>query len=161
MKRIIVPIVLILCLLLVSCVSSDLIRYSDKGLTTGNIIIEIDQNSYSLSGIGYGYSIGSSTLYASSTETIKLGTIENKEIVKNSFISKGYNIVNNTRDADYAVVIESTSNEDLAIVSIGFYEISTNQLLFVCEGKYGLGWGFQDDLNNALIKALDAVPYMK
>ena len=65
------------------------------------------------------------------------------------------------KDADYAVVIESTSNEDRSKVLIGFYDIATNQLLFVCEGKYGLGWDVQDDLNKALLKALEMVPDYK
>ena len=161
MKKSIFLVLLVICLLLVSCVSSDLRKYSDKELTSGKIIIQIDPSSSSMSGVGYGYSVGNMVFYSGSSETIKLGTIENREIVKNYFTQRGYTIVDNINDADYVVVIESSSNEDLAKVSIGFYEVSTNQLLFVCEGRYGLGWGFQDDLNKALLKALDAVPSVK
>ena len=161
MKKSIFLVLLAICLLLASCVSSDLKKYSDKDLISGKILIQIDPSSSSMSGLGYGYSVGSMVFYSGSSETIKLGTIENREIVKKNFTQRGYTIVDNINDADYVVVIESSSNEDLAKVSIGFYEVSTNQLLFVCEGKYGLGWGFQDDLNKALLKALDAVPYVK
>lgn len=160
MKRIAIPVVLI-CLLFVSCVSSDLKRYSDDNLVSGNVFIQIDQGSNTLSGIGYGYSVGNMTFFSSASETIKLGTIENREIVREAFTEKGYSILDDVSKADYIVVIESSSNEDLSKVSIGFYEKSTNQLLFICEGKYGLGWGIQDDLNKALLQALDAIPPMK
>lgn len=157
MKRIVIPIVLICCLL-VSCISSNLIRYSDEKLVSGKVFIQVDPSSSAVSGIGYGYNVGGMVYYAGTTETIKLGTIENKEIIKNSFISKGYSIMNEIQEADYLVVIESISNEDLSKVSIGFYELATSQLLFICEGTYGLGWGVQDDLNKALRQALDALP---
>lgn len=159
MKKTLLPLLLV-CFLFVSCVSSDFKKLSDKDIIPGKIIIQIDQSSNSMSGVGIGYSVGSVTWYTSTSETIKLGTIENKEIVKSSFIEKGYTIVEDVNEADYFVVIESTSNEDLAKVSIGFYEVPTYQLLLICEGRYGVGWGYQDDLNKALLKALDAVPSM-
>ena len=160
MKKLIVPLFLI-CLLLVSCVSSDLRVYSSTKISSGKVFIQVDPSSSTVSGIGYGYSVGYMTFYSSAPETIKLGTIENNEIIKTSFIEKGYTIMTDAKDADYVVVIESTSNENRSKVSIGFYDIATSQLLFVCEGKYGLGWGIQDDLNKALLKALDMIPVYK
>ncbi|MBO4388583.1 MAG: hypothetical protein IK091_01970 [Spirochaetales bacterium] len=159
MKRILIPIVLI-CLLLVSCVSSEpkLKKYSDKDLISGKIVIQIDQDPKTVSLSGYGYMFGGFSLYSGTSETVKLGNIENKEAIRKTFVDKGYTILEDINESDYAVVIESTSNEDFSTVSIGFFEISSNQLLFICEGKYGSGWNVQDDLNQALLKALDAVP---
>ena len=143
---------------MVSCVSSDLIMYSDAELTSGNITIQVDSSSSTVSGIGFGYPMGYMTMYSTASETVKLGSIENNEVIKKAFKDKGYSIKTDIHDADYIVVIESYSDADASTVSIGFYEIASNQLLFVCKGTYGIGWGVQDDLNHALLKALEIIP---
>lgn len=154
---------LFLCVsLLVSCVSTDIEYISTTKLNSNKVFIQLDPSSSAISSGGVGYVSNSGWAYmSSSTETIKLGTIKNKEIIRKALQEKGYEVVNSFEDADIILVGESTSNEFLSTVTLGFYEKQSQQLLFVCEGKYGYGWGMQSDLNHAVSKALESVPSVK
>lgn len=145
--------------LLVSCVSTSIEYYATPKTNSNKVYMQLDQSSNTVStgGVGYMTNYGW-TFMGSSTETVKLGTIKNREIIKNALISKGFEVVNSIDDADIVMIGENSTNEEYTVITLGFYEKQTNQLLYVCEGKYGLGWGLQDDLNKAVKKALESIP---
>ena len=149
-------------ILLVSCVSTNIEYISATEVGDNKVFIQLDSGSNTISSGGYGYVSNSGWAYmSSSTETVKLGTIKNKETIKKALQEKGYEIVDSVEKADIVMVGESSSNEFLSTVTLGFYNKYTQQLLFICEGKYGLGWGIQDDVNHAVEKALETIPKVK
>lgn len=152
-------IILFASILLVSCVSTNIEYYSNPTQNANKVFIQLDQSTASVDVGGVGYTTTSGwTFVASSSETIKLGTIKNKELIKSALAEKGYMVVNTLDEADIVMIGESTSNGDYFLVTLGFYDKAKNQLMYVCEGKYGLGWGIQDDLNKAVLKALESIP---
>lgn len=120
--------------------------------------ISVDEASKTIDGGSYLIPAGYTMVAISDTQTIKLGTIENKEIIKNSLVSKGYSIVKSMDSAGVVAVFESTTTPDKSIVNIGFYERETDELIFLCEGIYGTGSTMQDDLDKALLEALKSIP---
>jgi len=152
-------IILFASILLVSCVSTNIEYYSNPTQNANRVFIQLDQSTSSVDTSGVGYTTTSGwTFVASSSETIKLGTIKNRELIRSALEGKGYLVVNTLDEADIVMIGESTSGVDYSLVTLGFYDKTTNRLMFVCEGKYGLGWGIQDDFNKAVRKALESIP---
>ena len=151
---------LLSCLfLLVSCISTKIEYFSEIEPNSNKVFIQLDQNTYAVNEGTVGYTTSSGlAFFGSDSETIKLGTIKNKELIKKALQEKGYEVVNSVDEADIIMVGESTSNSDYSKVSLGFYDKQSNQLLFICEGTFGIGFGIQSDLNNAVKKALESIP---
>ena len=149
--------VVVLC---ISCVSTRISYYSNSTLSSSNkLYLALDRSATSIGAGGFGYTYNNGlTFFSALPETVRLGSIKNIEKLKSALTEKGYTLVNTEEEADVIMMWESSSHDDFSTVTLGFYDKKTNQLLFTCEGKYGLGWGFQDDLNNALTKALESVP---
>lgn len=156
MKKI--SVLLVIVVFIISCVSSNLELYSDMSRSGNKVYIEIDRQPQNIGTYGVGFSIGNSLLYSPSSETIVLGSVRNNQLITEELSSKGYIIVNNPNEADIIVLGESSSDSELSSVILAFYDAENGNLLMICEGKYGLGLGIQDDVNNALVKALEAVP---
>ena len=147
---------------LVSCVSTNIEYYSNASLTGNKVYLQIEQNTSAVETGGVGFTTGYGwSFMSSSSETIKLGTIKNKETIKSGLENKGYVVVNSIDESDIVLIGESTSNVEYSLVTLGFYNKESGTLLFTCEGKYGLGSGMQDDLNKAVKKALESVPAAK
>ena len=157
MKKIIL-IISMLLILFVSCVSTTVEVYSDINMKGKTIYLSIDKQTTSVTSGGIGVPVGGMMLFSSSTETFMLGSIKNVQLIRQNLIDKGYDVVNNPDDADIILVGESDSSVDLSRVRLGFFDKDTGDLVMVCEGKYGLGWDMQDDLNKALKKALESIP---
>ena len=159
MKRILFLCIIAL-LLSVSCATpfSGISYYSDKPLGSNRVYVSVDETSKTIEGGAYLIPAGYSMVAISNTETVKLGTIENKELIKSSLISKGYSISKAKESSDLTAVFESTTSPERSEVNIGFYLNDTDELVFLCKGIYGVGNTMQDDLDNALIEALKSIP---
>ena len=151
---------LVILIMLVSCATpfSGINYYSEKPLISNQVFLSIDETSKTIDGGSYLIPAGYTMVAINDTQTVKLGTIENKEIIKSSLISKGYSISKTIDPEGLTVVIESSTSPEKSEVDIGFYLNDTDELLFLCKGIYGLGSTMQDDLDNALLEALKAVP---
>lgn len=157
--------ILLICLvalfLLVSCVTpfSGITYYSDKPLVSNKAFISVDETTKTINGESYLIPAGYTMVAVSDSQTVKLGTIENKEVIKNSLVSKGFSITSSKDSSDLFLVVESITNPEKSEVYIGFYLTETEELLFLCKGVFGTGYTMQDDLNMALQEALKSVPY--
>ena len=155
-------ILLFAALLLVSCISTNIEYYSGDTLNGNKVFMQLDQSVSSVDSASVGYTTGYGLMFfGSSSETVKLGTIKNKETIKKALENKGYQVVDSIDEANIIMVGESSSNGDYSKAILGFYDKSTHELMFICEGKYGFGWNVQDDLNKAVKKALESVPAAK
>lgn len=154
---------LVLCVMLVSCASTSIEYYSTPVLASNKLYIQLDQstNTVSTGGVLYTDRYYGVTYVPPTSETAKLSTIRNIERIKEVLQSKGYVVVSSIDEADIIMVGESKSTSGSSVVSLGFYEKKTNQLMFICEGEYGYGFGVQDDLDNAILKALESVPQIR
>lgn len=157
MKKILLSI--LCCLLLASCVSTSIEYYSTPVLDSNKIYIQLDQSTTTVSTGGALYTNSYGWTYVPPTsENAKLSTIRNLEKIKEILASKGYQVVSSIDEADIIMVGESKSDSGSSVVTLGFYAKKTNQLMFICEGEYGYGFGIQSDLDNAILKALESVP---
>ena len=150
----------VILILLVSCATpySGISYYSEKQLGSNQVYLSVDETSKTIDAGSYLIAAGYTMVAISDTQTVKLGTIENKEIIKNSLISKGY-LISKTKDPEgLTAVFESATSPEKSEVSIGFYVNDTDELVFLCKGIYGTGSTMQEDLDNALLEALKAVP---
>ena len=151
-------ILFIYSLLIISCVSTNIEYYSTSNVNSNKLFMQLDQSTSTVTTGGIGYTVYGLSYLSTSSETVKLGTIKNTEMIKKVLTNKGYQIVNSADEADIIMIGESTSNSDYSKVILGFYNKNTTELMFSCEGKYGLEWGVEDDLKKAIKKALESVP---
>ena len=159
MKRIL-PFYLLALFLLVSCVTpfSEITYYSEKPMVSNLAYIIVDETTKTIDGGSYLIPAGYTLVAVNDTQTVKLGTIENKEVIKSSLASKGYSLTSTKESSDLTVVVESITTPDMSEVYIGFYFTETEELIFLCKGVFGTGSTMQDGLNNALLEALKSVP---
>ena len=143
-----------------SCVSSKFTNYVAIPQEYENIFIILDSNKTTLTSGGYlSYSNNSMTYIPSSLNEAVLDTVKNKVNIQTDLTSKGYKVVDKIDDADILLIGGYTTNELYTDVILAFYDKSTNALLFTSEGRYGLGIDTQSDVNHALKKALEQVPF--
>jgi len=160
MKKIIYLFIMIFTVFMFSsCVSSKSSNYAIIPQEYENIFISLDSNKTTLTSGGYlSYANNSMTYIPSSSSEAVLDTIKNRITIQTELNYKGYKVVNNIDDADILMLGGYTTNEFYTDVILAFYNKSTNELLFTSEGRYGLGFGIQSDLNHALKKALEQIP---
>lgn len=153
---------LLVIILLVSCASTGIEYYGIPNINASKVFIKLDQTKTAVDAGGIGYITNYGFAYMGSlSETVQLGTIKNTEIIKKALEEKGYVVVNSIDNTDIVMIGESSSNADYSLVTLGFYDKQSNELIYVCEGKYGFGLGIQDDLNKAVKKAIESIPSIK
>ena len=146
---------MLMAVLLVSCISTNIKYYSDVVDAGNRVFIRLEDTFTTFSNM---YVNGSVQVKATS-EIVKLATIKNDAEIRAGLEKKGYVVVNNIDDADIIMVGESSTNDDYSVVTLGFYDSKNNDLLFMCEGQYGVGlFSLQHDLDKAVKKALESVP---
>lgn len=160
MKKVIYLFIMIFTVFMfLSCVSSKSSNYAVMPQEYENIFMILDSNKTTLTSGGYlSYANNSMTYIPSSSSEAVLDTVKNKITIQTELNCKGYKVVSNIDDADILMLGGYTTNEFYTDVILAFYDKSTNELLFTSEGRYGLGFGIQSDLNHALKKALEQIP---
>ena len=152
-------IVIFVALIFSACVSAKATNYTNVPEEYANVFVSLDSNKTTLTSGGYlSYTNNSLTYIPSSSSDAVLDTVNNKVAVQTNLNSKGYKIVNNIDDADMLMLGGYSTNELYTDVILAFYDKLSNEFLFTAEGRYGLGFGIQDDVNHALRKALKQVP---
>ena len=152
-------VVIFVALIFSACVSAKATNYTNVPEEYTNVFVSLDSNKTTLTSGGYlSYTNNSLTYIPSSSSDAVLDTVNNKVAVQTNLNSKGYKIVNNIDDADMLMLGGYSTNELYTDVILAFYDKLSNELLFTAEGRYGLGFGIQDDVNHALRKALEQVP---
>ena len=154
-----VLIIVIVSALFVSCATSGIKYYSSMALKSNKIAIQYNTNATNVTETGYWYSSTDKQEHPYVySQSVNLSTVENRELIKSSFASKGYQIVQ-LEDADNVVIVENKSDADYSRVSLALYDKATDTLIFVCEGEYStLMLSAQTALQNALDEAISQIP---
>ena len=87
-----------------------------------------------------------------------LDTIENRNTIIKILTQKGFKITSDLDLADIILLGGYTTNEIRSKVSLTFIDANTEELLFISEGMYGMGWDINGDVRGALKNALDCIP---
>lgn len=92
------------------------------------------------------------------SQSTTLNTVENRNTTVKILTQKGYKVTSDINLADMILIGGYTSNEFRTKVSLTFLDANTEELIFLTEGSYGMGWDIDGDVRGALKNALNSIP---
>jgi len=142
----------LLCLILAGCTSTKLISHDAIPDEKNTIYLAFDD--YQATNVG-GFMMG--YVFIPYTETGSFNTLTNRMKAKEILCAKGYSITTKVENAD--LILYAGCESDLVTeVTILIVDAITEKEYVITKGTYGMGWDLNDDIENALINALESIP---
>ena len=146
--------VFLLCFIFMGCTSAKLITSTPIPSEKETIYISFDNTQSTVSTGGF---IVGNTFFAG-TDTAFFNTLENRILVKNSLIEKGYKVTQKIENADMILYGGCESNEIQSVVTLLLVDVKTEEEYIVAKGSYGMGMDLKGDMKGALKNALKNIP---
>ena len=148
---------LFIALLFVSCTSASFEEINGIPSEYQTIFVCLDSSKTTIDSSGF-FTSGSGTYFYSGTDSASLDTIGNRNIVIKALVAKGYKYTSDIEKADMILLAGNETSEIRTIVSISLLDAKSEDLLYTTSGMYGMGWGIDSDVRNALKNALKGIP---
>ena len=146
--------IILLCLLFIGCTSAKLISSTTIPSEKETIYISFDNMQATVNTGGF---VVGNTFFAG-TDTASFNTLENRIVVKNSLIEKGYKVTQKIENADMILYGGCESSEIQSVVTLLLVDVKTEEEYILSKGSYGIGMDLKGDMKGALKNALKNIP---
>ena len=146
--------IILLCLLFIGCTSAKLISSTTIPSEKETIYISFDNMQATVNTGGF---VVGNTFFAG-TDTASFNTLENRIVVKNSLIEKGYKVTQKIENADMILYGGCDSSEIQSVVTLLLVDVKTEEEYILSKGSYGMGMDLKGDMKGALKNALKSIP---
>ena len=146
--------IILLCLLFIGCTSAKLISSTTIPSEKETIYISFDNMQATVNTGGF---VVGNTFFAG-TDTASFNTLENRIVVKNSLIEKGYKVTQKIENADMILYGGCDSSEIQSVVTLLLVDVKTEEEYILSKGSYGMGMDLKGDMKGALKNALKNIP---
>ena len=146
--------IILLCLLFIGCTSAKLISSTTIPSEKETIYISFDNMQATVNTGGF---VVGNTFFAG-TDTASFNTLENRIVVKNSLIEKGYKVTQKIENADMILYGGCESSEIQSVVTLLLVDVKTEEEYVLAKGTYGMGMDLKGDMKGDLKNALKSIP---
>ena len=154
MRKIFLTAFLISMLIFSSCSSAKIISQTSIPPNKKNIYISLDNTQSTIASASYMVR----NFFIVGTDSASFNTLDNRIIVKEQLISKGFSVTNKIETADLILLGGCESSDAESVVTLVLADSETEEEYCILQGAYGMGMDLKGDIKGALRNALQLLP---
>lgn len=154
MKKLFFTYFLILTLILSGCTSAKIIQQTTIPQNKKNVYISLDNTQANVNSVGF----IAGNFFIAGTDSASFNTLDNRLIIKQELISKGFSVTTKIETADLILFGGCESSEVESVVTLVLSDSATEEEYCILQGTYGMGMDLKGDIKGALKNALKNLP---